>query len=152
MRSIFTEVPMRRTVFTLSSVLLCVLALGSDSPKEYDDRTEMVGIEGTWRFTEFEVNGEKWKLSGQNVMIFHRKTYTYYVSGGVTIDGNYRIDTTCKPPHLDYILWLRTVGTGEYIYQIDGDTLKIGFRTDAKGRPQGFNDKDIRIETYKRVK
>jgi hypothetical protein len=27
-----------------------------------------------------------------------------------------------------------TVGTGEYIYQIDGDTLKIGFRTDAEGR------------------
>jgi hypothetical protein len=39
---------MRRTIVLLAGVLLSVVALGSDSPKEYDDRTEVVDIEGTW--------------------------------------------------------------------------------------------------------
>ncbi len=30
---------MRRTILLLAGVLLCVVALGSDSPKEYDDKT-----------------------------------------------------------------------------------------------------------------
>ncbi len=38
---------MRRTILLLAGVLLSAVALGSDSPKEYDDRTEVAGIEGT---------------------------------------------------------------------------------------------------------
>ena len=41
---------------------------------------------------------------------------------GKTWRGKYRIETTYNPPHLD---WIQANGDIKYIYQIDGDTLRI---------------------------
>ena len=42
---------MRRTILLLAGVLLSPVALGSDSPKEYDDKMVTVGTERAWRLT-----------------------------------------------------------------------------------------------------
>jgi uncharacterized protein (TIGR03067 family) len=131
---------MRRTIL-LAGVLLCVVALGSDSPKEYDDRTEYVGIEGTWREIEFEQNGKKEKPTRQHVLIFPS-------GSSFMLD-----DPTRNPHHLgrfsqDGPLKGQTI---MFLYQIEGDTLRIATTFNDRC-PQGFNDKGSFVFTYKRVK
>ncbi len=48
---------MCRTILLLVGMLLSAGALASDSPKEYDDRTEKGGLEGTWRRIAVQVEG-----------------------------------------------------------------------------------------------
>jgi len=145
---------MRRTVWLLAGVLLCVLMLGSDSPKEYDDTT-IVSIDGTWQLIEGEYRGQKTKPRHQEVMTLHDGTYTYQSDNSI-YRGTYRIDPVRKPPHLD---WVRSNGdrpgkTLLFIYQIDGDTLRTGLMTSVndRQRPQGFNGPDVFVQTYKRLK
>jgi uncharacterized protein (TIGR03067 family) len=144
-----------RRLSPLFAFLFVVPLLGSDSPKEYDDKAEIVGIEGTWRFSELEHNGEKVDLVTRWVTTYRGGTYTTNYGHGDTVRGCYRIDPTRNPPHLDR---LPSSGpckgeTNKFIYQIDGDTLRVaGFYLIELPRPQGFNDDDISIWTYKRVK
>jgi uncharacterized protein (TIGR03067 family) len=136
---------MRRTILPLVGVLIPVVALASDSPKEYDDKTEIIGIEGTWRM----VGNEK------NVLTCHSGTWTIdRGDGGSPWDGTYRIDINQKPAHLDrfYANGPYTGSTFKYIYQIDGDVLRIGFGYMGSTRPQGFKDDGVRVATYKRVR
>jgi uncharacterized protein (TIGR03067 family) len=147
---------MRRTVLLLAGVLLAVVALGSDSPKDYDDKTEVAGIEGTWRLIELESSGKKQKPSTQHVLTIHNGTYTYVDGEGDPVRVNCQIDPARNPPHLNII---PSIGfyQGVTIYQIKGDTLRIAKLPIILGdqrpkRPQGFNDQDVHIETYKRVK
>jgi uncharacterized protein (TIGR03067 family) len=145
---------MGRTVFVLSIALLCGVAMGSDSPKEYDGRTEVAGIEGTWRLTEAAVGGR----SGFTIVtqvIFFRSGLVKINGRGDTERGNYRIDRTPNPLHLD---WMPSNGdfkgqTLKFIYQIDGDTLRMArMDSDLSLHPQGFNGEDVLVETYKRVR
>jgi uncharacterized protein (TIGR03067 family) len=146
---------MRRLICLLAGVLFCVVALGSDSPKEYDDRTEAVAIEGDWRLTEFEFKGAKATPSVHGVLTYRGGIFSLKYGGIESLGGTYRIDATQKPPHIDWI-----PASGELkgkalllIYQIDGDTLRLGFMTGgAWSRPQGFNGDGVAFETYKRVK
>jgi len=130
---------MRRTILLLAGVLLCVVALGSDSPKEYDDKTENVGIEGRWRLTEIiDWNGEKQGIQDMRPFRFE----------------NYRIDKNHNPPHLDRSFADFKGRTFRFIYQLDGDTLRIAGneRGNFGRRPEGFNDIGNYVWTYKRVK
>jgi uncharacterized protein (TIGR03067 family) len=144
-----------RRLSLLFAVLIVVLLLGSDSSKEYDDQTESVGILGTWRLTEREVDGNKAVVYGEIVQTYRIGTYT--IDGnGPAWQGRYRTDPGANPPRLD---WYHSNGpfagkTIKLIYQIDGDTLRIAFIADGDNsrRPQGFNDKGVSIGIYKRVK
>jgi uncharacterized protein (TIGR03067 family) len=146
-----------RRLFLLFAVLFVVPLSGSDSPKEYDDRTETIGIEGTWRLTEVEYGGQKRKTDLPKAMLTYRSgTYTANYTGGDTFRGSYRIAPTRKPSHLDQ---LPSNGSDQgqtikFIYQIDGDTLRIARIMSAftTSRPQGFDDDHIFVVTYKRVK
>jgi uncharacterized protein (TIGR03067 family) len=138
------------------AALFIVPLLGSDSPKEYDDRTEPVGIEGTWQRTAFELRGEPLDLPYQSVVTFHNGTYTRNDSNGDTLQGTYRIVSSDKPGHVDFmpsngILKGQTL---KFIYQVDGDTFRdAGIPSEEyRRRPQGFRDKDVEVGTYKRVK
>ena len=136
-------------------VLLVLPLLGSDSPKEYDDKTEILDVEGTWRRTEFQFNGEKRDLPYESVMILRGGSYTRNDSNGTTLRGSYHIDPTCNPPHIDWFPSDEPFKgqTFRFIYQIDGDTLREAGIPGAQytRRPQGFKDKDIEICTYKHV-
>jgi uncharacterized protein (TIGR03067 family) len=137
---------MRRSILVLTGVLLSVVALGSDSPKEYDDRTEAIGIDGTWRM----VTSEK------NVMTCYSGTWTMNDGGGEPWRGTYRIGPAHKPCQLDRYYANGPYGGKAYkfIYQIDGETLRIGGMIDFndRQRPQDFNDKGVSVWIYKRVK
>ena len=139
---------MRRTIL-LAGVLLSVVALGSDSQKEYDDKTTVDPLEGTWRLIGSEFEGKKMDIPVEFAMwTFRRGTYTIDDGDGNPVQrGTYRIDATQKPAHLD-------MGTAKFIYQIDGDTLRHATLAGAYDtpRPQGFYDKAIVVRTYKRVK
>ncbi len=135
---------MRRTILLLVGVLLCVVALGSDSPKEYDDKTAVIGIDGTW-----QLDGNQ-----ENLMICHSRVWTIDNGNGDPWGGTCRTDPTRKPAHLD---WLFASGTYKgktfkFIYQIDGDTLRMATMRNDWERPQTFSDRDIVVWTYKRVK
>ena len=140
---------MRRTMLLLSALVVLAL-LGSDSRKEYDDRTVYLGIEGTWRLTE--IGTKDWRINApvQRVETFRDETCTFKWDDGDTWRGNYRIDSTHKPLHFDLI----PIGGRSlmYIYQIDGDTLRMAHFANLQERPQGFSDEGVSIETYKRVK
>ena len=120
-----TEYRAVKKVLPLFAILLVVPLLGSDSPKEYDDATVNGTIEGTWRETGFEITGQKMKVNFEVVKTYRSGTFTI-VSPGPSV-GSYRIDYSRNPPELD---WMPTSGvhkgkTIKWIYQIDGDTLKI---------------------------
>ena len=139
----------------LLTVLLVVPLFGFDSPKEYGDRTEHVGIEGAWRLTEVQLNGNNAPPT-QAVDTFYTKTYTVTLNGK-TSGGSYRIDITHKPSHLDLTPSDPVASGGKtvwHIYQIDGDTLRIArmSRKPTLLRPQGFKDKGLIVLTYKRVR
>jgi uncharacterized protein (TIGR03067 family) len=145
---------MRRTILLLAGVLLSVMALGSDSAKEYDDKTDYVGIEGTWRRTEIEFSGRKWNPDSISLVTFRGQTYTCSLSDGDGERGNFRIDPTRKPAHLDYIPDWSKGQSCKSIYQIEGDTLRVAVISahSYTKRPQGFNDEQVIVLTYKRVK
>jgi hypothetical protein len=76
--------------------------LGSDSPEEYDDRTERVGIEGTRRWTEIEYKGAKATAGKEeSVRTFHGGIYTFQW-GKEMIRGTYHTELDCKSPPVDY--------------------------------------------------
>jgi uncharacterized protein (TIGR03067 family) len=144
---------MRRTALLLVG-LLSVMVQATESPKEYNDKTEIADIEGTWQLIECECNGAKVEMSGE-VMTFRSGTYTYLYSDGEMRRGNYCIDTTRKPPHLDLL-----PSKGPYkgqtltnIYQVDGDKLEWAQALDERDpRPEKFTDRNVEIYRYKRVK
>jgi uncharacterized protein (TIGR03067 family) len=120
---------------TLLFVALLILPLlGSDSPKEYNDRTVQENdIQGTWRSDGAVLRFRAGKL---------------FTLDGYSLPRDYTTDTTCKPAHLDV-----ANGSGQikFIYQIKGDLLEIAFRPTGQ-RPKSFDDADVRVFTYKRVK
>jgi uncharacterized protein (TIGR03067 family) len=143
---------MRRTILLLAGVLLSVVALGSDSPKGYDDRTELAGIEGTWRLIEFGTNGRKQKPGWQDVTTYRRGTIAVDYLDGRKLQGSYRIDRTQSPPHLDRIVSNTDGQTLKSLCRIDSDTLRIATLPDSGRRPESFDGKDVCVWTYKRVK
>lgn len=142
-----------RRLSLLFAVLLIVPLLGSNSPKEYDDRTEEVGIEGTWQLLAVERNGEKvnpitW------VLALRGGKFTRADSDGDKVNGVYRFDTTQKPYHLDLIPEPGTkyVRSAE-IAEIHGPTLKTAWTSSCwANRPSSLHDKDIYVGTFKRLK
>jgi uncharacterized protein (TIGR03067 family) len=145
-----------RRASLLFAVLVVVPLLGSDSPKQYDDRTECAAIEGTWRLTECTDNGEQMRLSDRPmVLTLRRGTLTFDTGYGHVDRGTYRIDSTRRLSHFDRVPAFGPFPcvSGKCIYQIDGDTLRIaGFPGKHNERPRGFDDEDTIVETYKRVK
>jgi uncharacterized protein (TIGR03067 family) len=147
---------MRRTILACAGVLLSTVALGSDSPKEYDDATAVDELQGSWQLTEDEFNGQKVKPDPLEVVTFRGGAYVSNYSDGDTFRGSYRLDPTHQPPHLNEVPANGPYQgqTVKYIYQLDRDRLRIAFMAgkDDMRRPQGFNDEGVYVETYKRVK
>jgi uncharacterized protein (TIGR03067 family) len=145
---------MRRTVLMLAGVLLSVVALGSDSPKEYDNATTLGPLEGTWQLTEIQCNGHKINLDFQMVVTY--RGGTYMLNDGETFRGRYRVDPNRNLAYLDRIpsCGYSRGQTFKFIYQIEGDTLRIAYThaPEDTPRPQGFNDAGVFVDTYKRVK
>jgi uncharacterized protein (TIGR03067 family) len=138
----------------LAGLLLVVPVLGSDVPREYDGTTESVGLEGTWRLIEITYGGVK---HGAPLYVVTFRGGRYTVSdGGKTLEGTYRIDASRRPARLDQIAsdGPGRGGVEKYIFQVDGDTLRLAFTYSEEGvdRPEQFTDRHTGIHTFKRVK
>lgn len=145
---------MRRTKLLLSA-LLVLLLYGSDSPKEYDDRTEMESIEGTWHKTTMETSDGRRLLPRivfDDVESFLNGKYAVTGSGRSSI-GTYAVDARHVPAQLDIAINLRNGGVQKqkFIYLVRGDTLQIGYPLYGNDRPHSFAQNSVLIETYKRV-
>jgi uncharacterized protein (TIGR03067 family) len=142
-----------RTVYVLCAVLLAIVALGSDSPTEYDDRVKMDELEGTWQRTETEWYGQRQRFGLLSVETFHQGTYTEE-GDYAPVRGNYRINTNCKPHHLDTFpsSGPHKGRTFKYIYEVDRGMLRTAIGPYGDERPKGFNDEGVIIRIYKRVK
>ena len=148
---------MRRIVCLLAVVLLVVPSLSSDTPKEYDGATEEPSIEGTWELDSSGCVGREsppHPLYRPCIQTYRRGKWTYQQAGRVLEEGTYTADSRRKLAFLDET---KTSGeaagrTRECIYRIDGDTLRTAFRLDERGRPQSFDEDDLFIIIYKRVR
>src|SRR5262249_10853397 len=111
----------------LAIVLLGVVALGSDSSKEYDGRAESEGIEGMWKLVSMEDNGEA-THAPHGELVFRRGEWT-----GTTPNsdqkGWYKVAARQKPAFLDLQITdpPGTQGPAKSIFRIDGDILKIAY-------------------------
>ena len=143
----------RRTAYVLCALLVVGL-LGSGSPKEYDDKTEFAGIEGTWQLIEYEFEGGKWNPDARRVVISHSGSFTFKQNAD-SWGGTYRIDLTHNPSHLDEIQLLgNSRSETKSIFQINVNILRTANMlgpTDVQ-RPKRFNDMGVITWTYKRVK
>jgi uncharacterized protein (TIGR03067 family) len=138
----------------MAGVLVSIATLGWDSPKQYDDGMTEDPLEGTWRATKTEVGGQTINLSTYEVKTFHNGIYTIKWDDGDLWQGKYQIDTTCKPPRLD---WMPSGGhyKGQMfkcIFRIDGNTLKIAGSNYDDERPKGFSGDGIYVHSYRRVR
>jgi uncharacterized protein (TIGR03067 family) len=144
----------RRATFLLVT-LLVLPEFGSDSPNE-SVSPETIGIEGTWRRTEFVLFGKRIELPYETVLVLSAGTFTRKDSNGNTIEGTFRIDSSKIPAQID---WMYTSGSGKRqtvrsIYQLDGDTLREAGLPGVSYEepPVGFKDKGIEVIAYKRVR
>ena len=146
---------MRRATL-LFAVLVVVPLLGSGSAQEYDDRTEYAAIEGVWRLTECTQDGEQMPRSRLPIVVTLRGGKFTYDGGYRGIArGSYRAAKEGQLCHFDKdpVFGPYPCSPGRCIYQIDGDTLRIaGFPGKNSKRPHGFEDENVIIEIYKRVK
>ena len=140
----------------LLAPLLVLPLLGSDTPKEYGDKTEVIGIEGTWRQVEEEFQGHTKKPERHWLLTIRGETYTEDDGQGIKVFWRYRVDNTRKTPHLDLLSSSGSVSQ-KGIYQVDENRLRIAFyfvELDDKERrrPTTFGGENVIIATYKRVK
>jgi len=89
---------------------------------------EAVGIQGTWELIEIELKGEKVKSdSHETLLTFRDESFTANDRQLGIHRGSYRIYFTRKPYHLDlsYVDGDTKGPTHKFIFQIDGETLRI---------------------------
>jgi uncharacterized protein (TIGR03067 family) len=155
---------MRRTVLLLAGVLLAVVAMGSDSPREYDDQTTVVEpLVGKWRPLKVEVTD---KAGGKIIctapetadVVFKDERYIWGWGDGysrlTSSRGICTLDVSKSPGHLDLTDMTGPVAgvTRRCIYRIDGETLEIASTTDhPANRPESFEG-HVTIYTLKRLK
>jgi uncharacterized protein (TIGR03067 family) len=155
---------MRRFVYLLAVALLCVVALGSDSPTEYDGRTQVSNpLQGKWRPLKFEVTDNRGgKIIGNGPawadVVFQDERYSWGWRDGyarlTASRGICTIDPGKRPGHLDLTdLTGQDAGvTRRCIYRLDGETLEIATTTgDPAHRPESF-EAPVTTYTLKRVK
>ena len=145
---------MRRIFCLLVGVLLVVLSLGSDSPKEYGDAAEPDELQGTWALV-LQVYDHRQAtapaVEGSEVETFRAHRWE---KGDPQRSGTYTTDASRRPAHLDAPFPSRHPQQGmmRYLYRIDGDKLQIAFGDDLGIRPRSFDEPGIFVSTYKRVK
>jgi uncharacterized protein (TIGR03067 family) len=125
---------------------------------------DKAGLQGTWKMVSVEQEGRKFPdkfLEGKG-LIFQGDKVT--LTGEADRKGTYAIDPTQKPATLDLTLPdleqdpkdEGTDKTRRWIYQLDGDNLKIcGYESPGKDRPKEFVTKkgdQILLMVFKREK
>jgi uncharacterized protein (TIGR03067 family) len=142
-----------RSLCLLIAALLVVPLAGSNSPKEYDDRTEMDSLEGSWRMVAINDEGKDRTPSVERcIKTFRGGKWSYSENGRPSTAGTYTTDKKRMPGILDESYELNPGRTRKCIYRIERDTLRIAFRLRNDGvRPTNFDENGLYIMTWKRL-
>jgi hypothetical protein len=147
---------MRRTIWPWAGALLAAAALGSDSPREYDDTTIQVDrLEGEWSQIGRRTKNDLGVLQPQIVIrpcdngMYKVECLAYALLGSHT---TVRIDLGHQPARMS----VTSTGAGvvplcQCIYRLDGDTLLIGCMRNPSTRPSSFESEGVYLQAYKRV-
>lgn len=132
----------------VASVILVGLGVSTRSNlRPGDSRAigeEAKKLQGTWGVTSFERNGEKvqgnelegmWLAVEGDEMILHE-------SETKKSQWRFKIDTSMKPWAMDCTVTGRREQTALCIYELNGDVLKLCWRTPGGDRPTEFGGKD----------
>jgi uncharacterized protein (TIGR03067 family) len=143
-----------RKHLSLLTVVVVVLLLGADSPQDYGDAATLDGLDGSWLLVKCEVAGQELDVPSNYQLIFRGGAYTW--TGWLPMTGTYKVDPSHKPGHLEEMAVTGALKglSLKYIYQIDGDTLRIATRQMARSydRPENFEQAGLTIWTFKREK
>ena len=133
-------------------VMLALGLLGSDSPKEWDDRVEEYGLEGTWRLVS-AIDGGPPPGPGttSDTMTFHRGRFVWH-EGSNTLAGTYTTWPANRPAGLDLIHEEGPLKNRSWlgVYKLDGDKLYIATRSSSDDRPNGFTGPELSTWIWKR--
>jgi uncharacterized protein (TIGR03067 family) len=147
---------MKKLLPALAALLILPL-LGSDSPRDYDGATVQADeeLQGTWVRVKVERNGHL-MMAPRGDQTFRGRVWEEK-NGSARRTGTYTADPSRNPRCLDIIHPDDPPGTTRrYIYQVNGDTLKMGFIWEPGERPASFHDFDdkagLTVATYKRAK
>jgi hypothetical protein len=88
-----------KKLLPLLAALVIAPLLGSDSPTEYDGRTQMANLEGTWRLVKIKRGDQDGKDPPWELVFRAGGTYSWVGPGRV--DGTYKVDAGRVPGHLD---------------------------------------------------
>jgi uncharacterized protein (TIGR03067 family) len=139
----------RRIVWPLCAVPLVALVLGSDAPREYDGATVPKDeLEGTWRAVAVEIDGSRLRTKLPSELTFRAGRW-WIGDRNMTGAGSYTAEAGRKPAHLDIVT---AADTNKYLYRIDGDTLRMARTKNGDPRPRTFDDADLVVFIYQRVK
>jgi uncharacterized protein (TIGR03067 family) len=144
------------------AALVCVGAwCGSAAAWDRGERTDNAEttfasqLQGTWILVSVGGNGMKIDVPQGQAAVYIFKGDKFIADQGMRHDeGSYKLNETKMPKELDIIhLQGKDNQTIKFIYQLEGDTLKIAFggQGGPNGpRPTGFDGKDVAIAIFKR--
>jgi uncharacterized protein (TIGR03067 family) len=121
------------------AAMLVVALLGSNSPKEYDDRAQDGAIEGDWLLVRVEICGTTMDAGPYSPCISRGGKFRW--AGQDEDTGTYSVDNRFRPARLTEHTTI-TDSTYTNIYAVDGNTLRVAyFRPGKEGYPPDFNDR-----------
>ncbi len=125
----------------LTTVLISAQLSVADLPKTDSSMIQTSGLDGTWQGAElwiFEESSKHLKVGLPDGL--ETAAYRFYHHGKRAA----RLEVTVSAGHRKGQKW-------RFIYNIDGNILRIGYIEQAEEWPHGFDDKGIKIITLKRV-
>jgi uncharacterized protein (TIGR03067 family) len=124
----------------LPFALIAVPSVGAAPLPSADDLKLM---QGTWIVVSFHRGGSKLPDEKTTKMSLDIKDDTFTFKGDGPEDdppGKVKIDSTTKPKTLDLTIKAERIETIPFIFELDGDNLKLCWNEPAnKGRPTAFD-------------
>jgi uncharacterized protein (TIGR03067 family) len=117
----------------LRSLLLAALALVLVAADPASDKDAKL-LQGTWKCVSYEEGGTQKPEVAKTIMVTINGTMLTLFDGGTNYPAPFRLDATQKPKGLD----VTSIGKVAFIYDVDCETLKLGWRIDGQGRPKDF--------------
>lgn len=134
--------------------LVVLSLLGSDSPKEFDDRTEIAGIEGTWQIVTSGTPGHQTHPDTPCIETLQGGKFVYSENGVMHQQGTYTSRVDRVPCYLDETTaeGITPKGTKKFIYRRNDDRLLTAYGAQTSERPRSFDEDGIFVIVWKRVR
>ena len=135
----------RLSLIAVPTILALCISTQDEKPTQPRDRAakqELQRIQGAWQFTSLQENGDKVPDADlkDRTIFFGREAFVVKQAEQILQTGTQKLDPSKTPKTINAM-----VAQGERkgdillgIYELDGDTLKVCFDTEAQKRPADF--------------